>query len=102
MLNIEETGWTLHRSTNEGAQSPDEWMSALQHVGEKTKKTKRRNPRYAKTQTVETAKFSSYSLELETLSFLIVHVTHNMGGWELHDCTRDITWGAEHGRLVTA
>ena len=38
MLNIGETGWTLHRSTNEGAQSPDEWMSALQHVKEKTKK----------------------------------------------------------------
>ena len=28
----------------------DTWMSALQHVGEKTKKTKRRNPRYAKNQ----------------------------------------------------
>ena len=53
-----------------------------------------------KVQTVETA---YYSLELETLSFLIVHVdvAHNMGGWELHDCMW-INMGAEHGRLVTA
>ena len=62
-------------------------------------KTKRRNPRYARSQTVEIAELSSYSLELEAHSFLIVHadVRHNVGGWELHDCMH-----VDHRRLVTA
>ena len=50
-------------------------------------KTKRRNSRYSRSQTVETAEYSC-SLELEPCSFLIVHavVRHNMGGWELYGC----------------
>ena len=44
-------------------------------------KDKRRNPRCARSQTVETAEYSC-SLELEPHSFLIVHavVRHNVGG----------------------
>ena len=59
---------------------------------------KRRNSRYARSQTVETAEYSC-SLELEPRSFLIVYadVRHNVGGWELHDCVH-----VDHRRLVTA
>ena len=58
---------------------------------------KKRNSRYARSQTVETAEYSC-SLELEPRSFLIVHAdVHNVGGWELHGCVH-----VDHRRLVTA
>ena len=64
---------------------------------DKEKKSKR----YARSQTVETAELSSYSLELEAHSFLIVHADarHNVGGWELHDC---VHVDHRNSKLVTA
>ena len=66
---------------------------------DKEKKSKRYATRDQRSQTVETAELSSYGLELEAHSFLIVHadVRHNMGGWELHDCVY-----VDHRKLVTA
>ena len=48
---------------------------------------KRRNSRYARSQTLETAEYSCSS-ELEPRSFLIVYadIRHNVGGWGLYDC----------------